>query len=190
MRQRLGFSAILLVVAMSSIGANAQATVTSGWASNVGVPGYTYGVPFVPQVVTPQITLSTYSANPVGASNATTGNVAGAANATADNGQGSTGSVVTVPVWYGPGVPEPPQEHMIPPMPMHHMHEGHHGMAEGEHFFDFGSARYEHGTIAERASMAKGEVKKAARTYGNDDVERQNQNNGVVKYHGKTENIG
>jgi hypothetical protein len=38
--------------------------------------------------------------------------------------------------------------------------------------------------------MAKGEVKKAARTYGNDDVERQNQNNGVVKYHGKTENIG
>ena len=63
-------------------------------------------------------------------------------------------------------------------------------MAEGDHFFDFGAASYEYGSIAVRASAMKAEVKKATHSYGNDDVERQNQNNGVVKYRGKTENIG
>jgi hypothetical protein len=38
--------------------------------------------------------------------------------------------------------------------------------------------------------MAKPLVKKAAPSYANDDVESHNQNNGVVNYRGKTENIG
>jgi hypothetical protein len=33
-------------------------------------------------------------------------------------------------------------------------------------------------------------IKKAGHSYGNNDVERQNQNNGAVKYRGKSENIG
>ena len=191
MRRLCSIAVLVLVVALSPA-LFAQATVTAGWASNVGVPGYTYGVPFVPQIVTPNISFSTYSANSVGATNATAGNIEGAANSTIENGQGSTGSVMSVPVWYGPGVPEvADREFESMPMSMHHMHEGHHGMKEGgARYFDFGSARYEYRSVGERASMAKADTKKASHSYSNSDVERQNQNNGVVKYRGKTENIG
>ena len=103
MRQWWGILIFAGIIALpSSVWAQGQATITEGWASNVVPPG-TYATPFVPQLVTPNISFETYSANPVGATNATSGNVAGAANATAENGRGSTGSVVTVPVWYGPG---------------------------------------------------------------------------------------
>jgi hypothetical protein len=181
----------MVVVALSpATFAQGQATVTAGWASNVGVSGYTYGAPFVPQIVTPSISFSTYSANPVGATNGTAGNIAGAANSTIENGQGAYSSVTTVPVWYGPGVPDVSAEHGFGPMPMHHMHDAHHGMPEGARYFNFGSSRFEYRSVGERASMAKADLKKAGRSYGNADVERQNQNNGVVKYRGKTENIG
>jgi hypothetical protein len=112
MRQWWGILIFVGIVALpSSVWAQGQATINEGWASNVVRPG-TYATPFVPQLVTPNISFETFSANPVGATNATSGNVAGAANA------------------------------------------------------------------------------KAVRVFSNEDVERQNQNNGVVKYRGKVENVG
>src|SRR5580658_7265593 len=55
--------------------------------------------PFVPRLTTPEISLQTFSPNPVGASNATTGLIAGATNSTLSQVQGSTSSVYTVAVW-------------------------------------------------------------------------------------------
>jgi hypothetical protein len=75
-------------------------------------------------------------------------------------------------------------------MPMQPMREGHRAMREGSHYFDLGSARLEYSSVGERAGLAKAGIKKAGHRYGNDDVERQNQNNGAVKYRGKSENIG
>jgi hypothetical protein len=42
---------------------------------------------------------------------------------------------------------------------------------------------------SEQPSGGPGAARKAKRTYTNDDVTRQNQQNGVVKYAGKTEKI-
>lgn len=150
--------------------------------------------PFVPLVTTPMISLQQYSPNPVGASNATTGLVAGATNGTLSQLSGSTDSVYTVPVWYrggapltGPGVhlfPEPigreGHRHM-----MFAEHGEHHPMEEARAewmYFGGGEAG------AQSSASAKG-GKKASRTYTNADVERQNQNNGNVKYDSKTEKI-
>ena len=189
MRQMYSIAVVVMVAVSPTLCAQGQVTVTTGWASSVGMSGSTYGVPFVPQIVTPSVSLSTYSANPVGATNATAGNVAGAANSTLENGEGSSGSVMSVPVWYGPGVPEV-SDRGFDPMPMQRMHEGHGAMREGSHYFDFGSARLEYSSVGERAGLAKAGIKKAGHSYGNNDVERQNQNNGAVKYRGKSENIG
>ena len=189
MRQVYATAVLVMVAVCPALFAQGQVTVTTGWASGVGMSGYTYGVPFVPQIVTPSISLSTYSANSVGATNATAGNVAGAANSTFENGEGSSGSVMSVPTWYGPGVAEV-SDRGFGPMPMQPVHDGNRAMREGSHYFDFGSARLEYSSVGERAGLAKAGIKKAGHSYGNDDVERQNQNNGAVKYRGKSENIG
>lgn len=189
MRRSVVVPMFIVVFCSAASWGQGQATVTSGWANTAGVSGYTYGVPFVPQIVTPGISFSTYSPNPVGATNATAGNVAGATNATVDNGIGSTGSVMTVPVWYGPGAPDVDSQRGFAPMPMHHMHEAH-GMHEQARYFDVGARLYHYPSVAQLATSAKADAKKASRKYENSDVERQNQNNGVVKYRGKTENIG
>ena len=182
MRQWWGILIFVGVIALhSSMWAQGQATINEGWASNVVPPG-TYATPFVPQLVTPNISFETYSANPVGATNATSGNVAGAANATAENGRGSTGSVMTVPVWYGPGAAESPAVEEGSSTPSVNSEEN-------DRPFNFGGARYEFRTVAARATLAKGNLKKAVRIFSNEDVERQNQNNGVVKYRGKVENM-
>ena len=182
MRQWWGILIFVGIVALpSSVWAQGQATINEGWASNVVRPG-TYATPFVPQLVTPNISFETFSANPVGATNATSGNVAGAADATAENGRGSTGSVVTVPVWYGPAAQESPAGSELSSAPS--------PSAESGRPFNFGGARYEFRTVAARATLAKGNLKKAVRIFSNEDVERQNKNNGVVKYRGKVENVG
>jgi hypothetical protein len=185
MRRLRGILIFLGAIALPSsvwAQAQAQATITEGWVSNVVAPG-TYATPFVPQLVTPNISFSTYSANPVGATNATSGNVAGAANATAENGRGSTGSVMTVPVWHGPSAQGSPAASELSSTPSA-------ASEESDRPFNFGGARYEFRTVAARATLAKGNLKKAVRTFNNEDVERQNQNNGAVKYRGKTENLG
>jgi len=157
-----------------------------------GPGAYGYG-PFVPLVTTPMVSLQQYSPNPVGASNATTGLVAGATNSTLSQPVGNTSSVYTVPVWYqgGDAPRTTPAIHIWPApagremRPMY-MERRHGEEARGGWIFYAGS---EHTASAIDASTAAKTGKKAGRTYTNDDVERQNQNNGTVKYDGKTEKM-
>jgi hypothetical protein len=151
--------------------------------------------PFIPLTTTPMISLEQYSPNPVGARNATTGLVAGATNSTLSEPVVDTSSVYTVPVWYQGGdaprttsaihLSPQPEGHAMHPMRMEMEHR-HREAARGAWIFFSGS---EHTTDAVTASVAAKSGKKAARTYTNDDVERQNQNNGTVKYDGKTEKL-
>jgi hypothetical protein len=59
----------------------------------IEVYGPAYG-PYVPLVTTPQVSLSTVSANPVGARNATYGLVSGARNSTLEIINGNTSSTL------------------------------------------------------------------------------------------------
>ncbi|MFZ0477876.1 MAG: hypothetical protein WAL71_01915 [Terriglobales bacterium] len=162
-------------------------------------PGYGFG-PSVPLVTTPMISLETVSPNPVGASNATTGLIAGATNSTLSQIEGSTSSDYTVAVWYQGGAPLTTSEVNLWPEPvgreMHAMqHPGpeevgrEHGRGkeqrQGSLFFT--GAEYTADVVA-AASAGKG-ARKAGHVYTNDDVTRQNDNNGKVKYDGKTEKI-
>jgi len=155
--------------------------------------------PFIPLVTTPMVSLQQVSPNPVGASNATTGLIAGATNSTLSQISGNTSSVYTEPVWYeGGGAPlTTPAVYLSPEpvgRPMHAMHEGH-AMHEEKGAREeartawayFGGVEPTANAVA-AAGAAKG-GKKAARTYTNDDVERQNQNNGNVKMKGKSEKL-
>ncbi len=149
--------------------------------------------PFVPLVTTPMVSLQQVSPNPVGASNATTGLIAGATNSTLSQVSGNTSSVYTEPVWYqGGGAPLTTSAvHLWPePVghPMHAMHEEHGRREEAKaEWIYFGGV--EHTANAVTASAAVKGGKKATRTYTNDDVERQNQNNGNVKIKGKAEKL-
>lgn len=154
--------------------------------------GYGYG-PFVPLMTTPMVSLDQYSPNPVGASNATTGLIAGATNATLSEPVVDTSSVYTVPVWYqGGDAPRTTSAVHLFPEPISHptrmmaMDHGHGAEARTGWIFFSGT---EHTSNAASASMAAKSGKKASRTYTNDDVQRQNQNNGQVKYDGKTEKM-
>lgn len=165
-----------------------------------------YGcAPFVPLLTTPMISLQQYSPNPVGASNATTGLIAGATNSTLSQEQGSTSSTYTVAVWYqdgaplvGPGVNLLPEEigrngHVMrhpmmsePMMAEHEMRE-HAAREEARGWLYFTGS--EHTADAASASSAAKGARKAGHVYTNDDVTRQNDKNGAVKYDGKTEKM-
>ena len=149
--------------------------------------------PYVPLVTTPMVSLQTVSPNPVGASNATTGLIAGATNATLSQIQGSTSSEYTEPVWYqGGDAPLMTSRIHLSREAMgreaHPMHEEHGAREEkgGGWLYFTGS---EHTASALAASSAAKGFKKATRVYTNEDVERQNQANGTVKYGGKTEKM-
>jgi hypothetical protein len=158
-------------------------------------PGY-YGFgPYVPLISTPMISLETVSPNPVGASNATTGLIAGATDSTLSQIQGSTSSTFTVPVWYQGGAPvitpevnlwpEPLGREMRmmaePPGPL--SERGPRKEARAEWVYFSGS---EHtGSVA---AAAKPSVK-PGHSYTNEDVTRQNDNNGMVHWDSKTEKI-
>ena len=148
--------------------------------------------PYVPLVTTPMVSLQTVSPNPVGASNATTGLIAGATNATLSQIQGSTSSEYTEPVWYQGG-DDPLMTSRIhlwrerTGREAHPMHEERGAREEHEGWLYFSSAEHTASPVA-ASSAAKG-FKKATRVYTNDDVERQNQTNGTVKYGGKTEKM-
>jgi hypothetical protein len=153
--------------------------------------------PYVPLVTTPMISLQQYSPNPVGASNATTGLVAGATNGTLSQISGSTDSVYTVPVWYRGGAPLiAPGVHLFPEPIAREAHrhmmfgerEDHHPKEEARAEWMYFSGS-EYTANAESAAGAAKGGKKASRSYTNADVERQNQNNGNVKYDGKNEKL-
>jgi hypothetical protein len=153
--------------------------------------------PFVPLVTTPMVSLQQYSPNPVGASNATTGLVAGATNATLSQISGSTSSTYTVPVWYQGGAPLTTPAVRLWPEPLageggRHMMFGergeHHPEEEAAADWIYFSGSEFTASAQSAAAAAKG-GKKASRSYTNADVERQNQNNGNVKYDGKTEKM-
>lgn len=160
-----------------------------------------YG-PYVPLLTTPEISLQQFSPNPVGASNATTGLIAGATNSTLSQVQGSTSSVYTVPVWYQGG-DAPLTSSQIHLYPERIGHEGHvmreehgreehareeHGREEARAGWTYFTGR-EHTADAAAASSAAKSSRKAGHVYTNDDVTRQNDKNGSVKYDGKTEKL-
>src|SRR6266481_10181394 len=198
---------VLMAVVLTAVAAFAQNPLPH--------PGYSpcfYGCgPFVPLVTTPEISLEQFSPNPVGASNATTGLIAGATNSTLSQIQGSTSSVYTVPVWYQGGAPLiTPDVRLYPEAigreghPMHNAmreerrHEEHSHVArsseeQGRREEARGGWTYLSGpehtaSAAAGANESKG-VRKAGHVYTNDDVTRQNDKNGTVKYDGKTEKI-
>lgn len=155
--------------------------------------------PYIPLITTPMISLQSVSPNPVGARNATTGLVAGATNSTLSQIEAPGSSEYTEAVWYqgGDAPVTTPQIHLYPQpigRPVHmireereirEMHEAREEQHEGWIFFS-GSEHVSNAVDA--SSTAKG-MKKASRVYTNEDVERQNQNTGVVKMQGKTEKV-
>jgi hypothetical protein len=148
----------------------------------------------------------------VGASNATTGLIAGATNSTLSQIQGSTSSVYTVPVWYqGGGAPLiTPAVHLYPEPIGREGHPVHDAMREErrhEERSHVARSNEEQGrreearaswtyitgpehtaSAAVGADESKG-VRKAGHVYTNEDVTRQNDKNGTVKYDGKTEKM-
>jgi hypothetical protein len=163
--------------------------------------------PYIPRLTTPEISLQTFSPNPVGATNATTGLIAGATNSTLSQVQGSTSSEYTVAVWYqgGDAPLTTPNIHLWPETIGREgrpMHGGMHNAMREERPNQERGPRAEtaHGgwmyftgrehtsDAALVASEAKG-FRKAAHVYNNDDVTRQNDNNGNVRYNGKTEKM-
>lgn len=161
-----------------------------------GIPGFCpYGCgPYIPLITTPQLSFATISPNPVGATNATGGLVAGATNATLSQVSGNLDAVYTMPVWYsGGGTP------LISPAvnaPVHEMRMGRmeygqrmpHRHEAAQRAWTYFSSAAETASPAEAASAAKG-LRRAARIYSNEDVNRQNQQNGLVKYDSKTKKI-
>lgn len=155
--------------------------------------------PYVPLVTTPEISLQTVSPNPVGATNATTGLIAGATNSTLSEIPGATSSVYTVPVWYqGGSAPLTTSEVSLYPEVIgregrvrHEMHEERAREERGTRAPEEARAGWTYFTGHEHTvslgSVAKG--KKGDHVYTNDDITRQNQKNGDVKYDGKSEKI-
>lgn len=164
-----------------------QVTIVSGYATNQGWGGYYPAPPFVPLVTTPIVTLDTVSPSAAGASNATSGMVAGATNATLSMVQPPLTPVYTVPVWSGyeviaPGIAPPagPVPEAAPQQPAPQTAAARHlevGVASSEV------------EVAPSAKIPR-QHEHAVRVYTNADIDRINQQNGTVKYDGKTLKIG
>lgn len=166
-----------------------------GQSASQGFPGYcAYGCgPFVPLITTPSVSFVTVSPNPVGATNATGGLVAGATNSTLSEVSGNEDAVYTMPVWYsGGGTPliAPAVNSPVGGMRMMRSpyREAMHREHEAEHpaWIYFSSAEQ---TGSVREPGAAHGLRTATRTFSNQDVERQNLQNGVVHYDSKTEKI-
>jgi len=150
-----------------------------------------YG-PYVPMATVPEYTLQSVSPSPVGASNATTGLVAGATNSTLSMVNSDTSSVHTEAVWYAGGdapLTSPAIHLGVQPLRAEHrrMEVQHERMEAAPRAWSFYSSVEE--TSPAEATVAAKAGKHAARTYGNQDVEQENQKNGMVKYDGKTEQL-
>jgi len=174
-----------------------------------GIAGYCpYGCgPYIPLITTPSLAFATVSSNPVGATNATGGLVAGATNSTLSEVPGSTDAAYTVPVWYSGGeTPFISGTAATSPMMEVPRHERRmRGLESGrESGLELGKKREDEGpsaqqtwiyfTSAEQAAAPGqaaegGKARQATRVYSSEDVSRQNQQNGLVKYNGKSEKI-
>ena len=186
---RIFFAALLL-----SSAAFAQTVVPR-------VPGnFGYGCgPYIPMVTTPEVSLETVSADPVGASNATYGLHAGATNSTLSesNVNGNVGGTYTQPVWYAGGttplISSPAVQLAVPVAQAQNMarmeREREHERAEGAAKPWTYYAGEEETASPVAASAAAHSMRPPARTITNQDVQQVNQNNGLVKYDGKTEQI-
>ncbi len=186
---------VLCLAVLIAVGAAAQQPVPP--PSRIYGPCF-YGCgPFVPLVTTPMVSLQQASPNPVGASNATTGLVAGATNSTLSQISGDTSSVYTQPVWYqgGDAPLTSPEIRLWPATIGQEMHPMMHPMMHVEHERREAKAGWVYFSGSELSAPAATEAaaartgKKAARTYTNADVERQNEANGTVKYDSKTEKL-
>lgn len=149
--------------------------------------------PYVPLITTPMLSLGTVSSSPAGATNATGGLIAGATDSTLSEVSGNLDAVHTVPVWYsGGGTPliDPAVNSLLEsretelPQYRHRRHREHEMAREAWNYF---SRAEQTASPVLAAHAAQGP--KAVRTYTNSDVQRQNQQNGMVKYDGKTERI-
>lgn len=165
------------------------------FSQNIGRGHYPYGWgPYVPLITTPSVSFQTISPNPVGATNATGGLIAGATNSTLSMVSANPNAVYTLPLWYsGGGTPliSPAVNsplHAMRMEPMERMETAHHERETARRAWTYLSSLEQTASPTAAASAAKG-GKKAARTYSNQDVERQNQKNGMVKYDNKTEKI-
>jgi len=150
--------------------------------------------PYIPLITTPQLSLALISPNAVGATNATGGLVAGATNGTLSQVSGDLDAVYTMPVWYAGGgtpliypavnapVSETRKERMAFGERMEPPRE-----AKRPAWIYFSSA-VQGASAGQAASAAQGR-QRAARIYSNEDVKRQNQQNGLVKYDSKTQEI-
>jgi len=172
--------------------------------------------PYIPRLTTPEISLQQYSPNPVGATNATTGLIAGATNSTLSQVQGSTSSVYTVAVWLQGGdsplitrdinlSPErinreghPIRETMREPHPLGPQpleERSRQFRAREEHHDERGQRESKseetraNWTFITGPAAVPSAFKKAGRSFSNEDVSRQNDKNGTVKYDGKTEKL-
>ena len=175
--------------------------------SERGVAGYCpYGCgPYIPLITTPSLSFATVSANPVGATNATGGLIAGASNSTLSEVPGSTDATYTVPVWYSGGqTPFISPTAVTSPMMEVPRHERRmRGLESGREsgpelgkeeerpspqqawiYFTSAEPAAAPGQVAEG-----GKARPATRIYSSEDVSRQNQQNGLVKYNGKSEKI-
>ncbi len=163
-----------------------QVTVLSGYATNQGWGGYYPAPPFVPLVTTPMVTLDTVSPSAAGASNATTGMIAGATNATLSIVQPPLTPVYTVPVWSGYNMVAPPVA-AVPVAEAPGAQAPAQAAAAPRHV-EVGIASSQ-GEVAPMAKVPR-QHEHAVRVYTNADIDRINQQNGTVKYGGKTEHIG
>jgi hypothetical protein len=176
-----------------------------------GIAGYCpYGCgPYIPLITTPSLSFATVSSNPVGATNATGGLVAGATNSTLSEVPGSTDATYTVPVWYSGGeIPFISGTAATSPMMEVPRHERRMRGFESrrESGLELGKEKKKEDegvstqqawiyfTSAEQAAAPGqapegGKARQATRIYSSEDVSRQNQQNGLVKYDGKSEKI-
>jgi hypothetical protein len=175
MRSVLIVLAVLLLAGM----AFGQATVIGGWATNLGWAGYYPAPPFVPVITTPSITFQSFSPT-AGASNSMFGLTAGATNSTLSMVTPVNPAAYSAAVFAnGPVISSAPVE----------------AVAVSEHkpekrkIVETGASTLLAPGVNEAVTTAKTNRKPATRTYTNQDVDRMNQNNGMVKWDGKTEKI-
>lgn len=155
------------------------------------------GAPYIPRLTTPEVSLETVSAAPVGASNATYGLTAGATNATLSNVTGNVGGTYTQPVWYAGGttplISSPAVQLSVPLARGHNVErmerEREHEKAEAAPKAWIYYASEEETSSAVDASVSARTSRHAARTITNQDVDQENHKTGFVKYDGKTEQI-
>ena len=175
MRSVLIAVAVLLLAGM----AFGQATVIGGWGTNLGWAGYYPAPPFVPVITTPSITFQSYLPS-VGASNSMFGLTAGATNSTLSMVTPVDPAAYSAAVFAnGPVIASVPAE-AVPVTE---------GRPEKHKIVETGAAALLGPGVHEAVKVAQANHKPATRTYTNQDVERMNQNNGVVKWDGKTEKI-